>query len=47
MEAEDMKSPFEAMKQTDEAGNEWWNSRQLAVSVIWNIFERFICVSMI
>ena len=30
MEAEEMKSPFEAIKQTDEAGREWWNSRQLA-----------------
>lgn len=24
MEAEDMKSPFEAIKQSDEAGKEWW-----------------------
>ena len=27
-----MKSPFEAIKQTDEAGREWWNSRQLGVT---------------
>ena len=45
MEAEEMKSPFEAMKQTDEAGNEWWNSRQLAkvmgYTKYWN-FERLM-----
>lgn len=38
-----MKSPFEAIKQTDETGNEWWNSRQLAKTMgytkYWN-FER-------
>ena len=40
-----MKSPFEAIKQTDEAGNEWWNSRQLAKAMgytkYWN-FERLM-----
>ncbi|MCD8236094.1 MAG: virulence RhuM family protein [Prevotellaceae bacterium] len=45
MEAEELKSPFEAIKQTDEAGNEWWNSRQLAKTMgytkYWN-FERLI-----
>ena len=45
MEAEEMKSPFEAIKQTDEAGKEWWNSRQLAKALgytkYWN-FERLI-----
>ena len=45
MEAEEMKSPFEAIKQTDEAGREWWNSRQLAkvmgYTKYWN-FERLI-----
>ena len=45
MEAEEMKSPFEAIKQTDEAGREWWNSRQLAKAMgytkYWN-FERLI-----
>lgn len=45
MEAEEMKSPFEAIKQTDEAGHEWWNSRQLAKTMgytkYWN-FERLM-----
>ena len=45
MEAEEMKSPFEAIKQTDEAGHEWWNSRQLAKALgytkYWN-FERLM-----
>ena len=45
MEAEEMKSPFEAIKQTDEAGHEWWNSRQLAKAMgytkYWN-FERLM-----
>ena len=40
-----MKSPFEAIKQTDEAGHEWWNSRQLAKAMgytkYWN-FERLM-----
>lgn len=45
MEAEEMKSPFEAIKQTDEVGKEWWNSRQLAkvmgYTKYWN-FERLM-----
>ena len=45
MEAEELKSPFEAIKQTDENGKEWWNSRQLAKVMgyrkYWN-FERLI-----
>ena len=45
MEAEELKSPFEAIKQTDENGKEWWNSRQLAkvmgYTKYWN-FERLI-----
>ncbi|MGM9679746.1 MAG: RhuM family protein, partial [Bacteroidaceae bacterium] len=45
MEAEEMKSPFEAIRQTDEAGKEWWNSRQLAKTMgytkYWN-FERLM-----
>ena len=50
MEAEEMKSPFEAIKQTDEAGHEWWNSRQLAKALgytkYWN-FERLMDLSLI
>ena len=45
MEVDAMKSPFEVIKQTDEAGNEWWNSRQLAkvmgYTKYWN-FERLM-----
>ena len=45
MEADAMRSPFEVIKQTDEAGNEWWNSRQLAkvmgYTKYWN-FERLM-----
>ena len=45
MEAEEMKSPFEEIKITDESGSEWWNSRQLAkvmgYTKYWN-FERLI-----
>ena len=45
MEAEELKSPFEAIKQTDKNGKEWWNSRQLAkvmgYTKYWN-FERLI-----
>lgn len=45
MEAEEMKSPFEAIKQSDETGKEWWNSRQLAKAMgytkYWN-FERLM-----
>ena len=45
MEAEELKSPFEAIKQTDRNGKEWWNSRQLAkvmgYTKYWN-FERLI-----
>lgn len=45
MEAEEMKSPFEAIKQTDETGKEWWNSRRFAKTMgytkYWN-FERLM-----
>lgn len=45
MEAEEMRLSFEAIKQTDEVGNEWWNSRQLAkvmgYTKYWN-FERLM-----
>ena len=27
---EEMRSPFEAIKETDDGGREWWNSRKLA-----------------
>lgn len=27
---EEMQSPFEAIKETDAEGREWWNSRKLA-----------------
>ena len=40
-----MKLPFEVIKQMDEAGREWWNSRQLAKTMgytkYWN-FERLM-----
>lgn len=42
---EEMKNPFEEIKQTDDEWQEWWNSRQLArvlgYSKYWN-FERLI-----
>ena len=42
---EEMSSPFDAIKVTDEAGQEWWNSRKLAqlmgYSKYWN-FERLM-----
>lgn len=45
MDAEEMKAPFEAIKQTDKDGVEWWNSRQLAkimgYTKYWN-FERLM-----
>ena len=45
MEVEEMKSPFEVIKQIDKVGNEWWNSRKLAkvmgYTKYWN-FERLI-----
>lgn len=44
-EPQEMQSPFDAIKQTDEQGNEWWNSRALAKELgyakYWN-FERLI-----
>ena len=43
--AEEMQSPFEAIKETDEDGREWWNSRKLArlmgYQKYWN-FERLM-----
>ena len=43
--AEEMQSPFDAIKETDEQGREWWNSRQLAKLLgyqkYWN-FERLL-----
>ena len=43
--AEEMQSPFDAIKETDEQGCEWWNSRQLAKLLgyqkYWN-FERLL-----
>lgn len=45
MDIEEMKSPFEAIKQIDEAGTEWWNSRQFAkvlgYTKYWN-FEQLM-----
>ena len=42
---EDMQSPFEAIKETDVEGREWWNSRKLArlmgYQKYWN-FERLM-----
>lgn len=44
-EPQDMQSPFDVIKQMDEQGNEWWNSRTLAKELgyakYWN-FERLI-----
>ena len=43
--AEEMQSPFDAIKDTDEQGREWWNSRRLAKLLgyqkYWN-FERLL-----
>ena len=43
--AEEMQSPFEAIKETDGEGREWWNSRKLArllgYQKYWN-FERLM-----
>lgn len=42
---EEMQSPFEAIKETDVEGREWWNSRKLArlmgYQKYWN-FERLL-----
>lgn len=42
---EELQSPFEAIKETDNEGHEWWNSRKLArllgYQKYWN-FERLI-----
>ena len=42
---EEMQSPFEAIKETDVEGREWWNSRKLARLLgylkYWN-FERLM-----
>ena len=42
---EEMQSPFEAIKETDVEGREWWNSRKLArlmgYQKYWN-FERLM-----
>ena len=42
---EEMRSPFEEIKEVDDAGREWWNSRKLArllgYQKYWN-FERLI-----
>ena len=42
---DDMQSPFEAIKETDNEGREWWNSRKLARQMgyqkYWN-FERLM-----
>ena len=42
---EEMQSPFEAIKETDDNGREWWNSRKLArlmgYQKYWN-FERLM-----
>lgn len=42
---EEMQSPFEAIKETDAEGREWWNSRKLArlmgYQKYWN-FERLM-----
>ena len=43
--AEEMQSPFDAIKDTDEQGREWWNSRRLSKLLgyqkYWN-FERLM-----
>ena len=45
MKPEEMQSPFEAIKETDAEGREWWNSRKLARLLgylkYWN-FERMM-----
>lgn len=45
LEQKEMQSPFDAIKQTDDKGNEWWNSRALAKELgyakYWN-FEHLI-----
>ena len=45
MKPEEMQSPFEAIKETDAEGREWWNSRKLARLLgylkYWN-FERLM-----
>jgi hypothetical protein len=45
MEPKEMQSPFDAIKQTDAEGKEWWNSRMLAKTVgytkYWN-FEQLM-----
>ena len=42
---QELQSPFEAIKETDSEGREWWNSRKLArllgYQKYWN-FERLI-----
>ena len=42
---QELQSPFEAIKQTDSLGREWWNSRKLArllgYQKYWN-FERIV-----
>ena len=42
---EEMQSPFDAIKETDAEGREWWNSRHLArlmgYQKYWN-FERLV-----
>ncbi len=43
--AEEMQSPFDAIKEVDGGGREWWNSRKLArlmgYQKYWN-FERLM-----
>ena len=44
-DAEEMQSPFDAIKEVDDEGREWWNSRKLArlmgYQKYWN-FERLM-----
>jgi len=40
---DEMQSPFEAIKETDAEGREWWNSRKLArllgYQKYWNLIS--------
>jgi len=34
---EEMRSPFESIKEVDAEGHEWWNSRKLALKVVLKV----------
>ena len=46
-DASDLLSPFEAIKETDKEGREWWNSRKLArlmgCQKVFNLLYQSIC----